>query len=308
MKDDDAVGLLKDRSQIVVEVDRRGPPLPRPQERGDHVGLHRAGTKQRDVDDEVVEVLGGELADELALAGRLDLEAAQGARGLHERVGTRVIEGHSIEFDALAVDALDLADRVGESRLHAYAEHVELEQAELLDVVLVELAHRVALGARLDRGAIEQGGVGEQHPARVHGDMPREPVEGLDEGPEVVKLAARGHAAQPGVAQLGQVAQGIARIAGAHMGEGLGQGVDLAGRQRERGPDIADGMAHAVGLHHRYACDALGAEPLEDRVVDLEPARGLDVDVDIGQLSAQGGEEPLHQQAVMHRVDAGDTE
>jgi len=49
VEDDDAVGLGEDRAQVVVEVDRLGPALPRLEERGDHVGLHRAGPKQNEM-------------------------------------------------------------------------------------------------------------------------------------------------------------------------------------------------------------------------------------------------------------------
>jgi hypothetical protein len=43
------------------------------------------GAEERDVDDEVLEALRPELADELALPGALDLEAAEGARGADHR-------------------------------------------------------------------------------------------------------------------------------------------------------------------------------------------------------------------------------
>ena len=69
VEDDDAVGLGEDRAQVVVDVDGVVPSLPRTQEGGDHVGLDRAGAEERDIDDDVVEGVGGELADELALAG-----------------------------------------------------------------------------------------------------------------------------------------------------------------------------------------------------------------------------------------------
>ena len=71
-----------------------------------------------------------------------------------------VVEGHLhlvVEVDVAALDPLDLRDRVGHRGLHPDAEHVELEQAEVLDVLLVELAHRVAQEALLHRGAVEQG-------------------------------------------------------------------------------------------------------------------------------------------------------
>ena len=80
---------------------------------------------------------------------------------------------------------------MGHRRLHPDAEHVELEQAEVLDVVLVELAHREAGVRRLDGGAVEQGGVGEQHPARVHRDVAGQPVEPLDEAEEQVEPRRR---------------------------------------------------------------------------------------------------------------------
>ena len=79
-------------------------------------------------------------------------------------------------------------------------------------------------------------------------------------------------------------------------------------RHAERGADVADRVPDAVGVHHRDAHAALAAVAVEDRLVDLEPARGLHVDVDVGQRLAQRGEEPLHQQVVPQRVDAGDAE
>ena len=108
-------------------------------------------------------------------------------------------------------DAISV-ERVGHRRLHADAEHVELEQTELLDVVLVELAHREAEPARLDRGAVEQGGVGEEYAARVQRDVPGQPVEPLDHAEQQVELGF----GQMGGAQLGQL--GAAR--GGHRARG----------------------------------------------------------------------------------------
>ena len=67
VEDHDAVGGAQHRLEVGVQVLRLGPAMPGTQERADHVGLHRAGTEERDVDDEVVERLGGELADQLTL-------------------------------------------------------------------------------------------------------------------------------------------------------------------------------------------------------------------------------------------------
>ena len=61
--------LLQRRTQVVVQVHRIAPPLSRAQERGDHVGLHRTGPEQRDVDDQVLPPGGLELLEQLPLAG-----------------------------------------------------------------------------------------------------------------------------------------------------------------------------------------------------------------------------------------------
>ena len=159
VEDHDPVGLRQHRLEIRVRVDRRLPPLPGLQERPDHVALDRAGPEQRDVDDEVLEGLRRERADQPALPGRLDLEAAERLGRLHEGEGCRVVAGNRIHLHVEAVDPGDLLHGVGHRRLHPDPEHVELEQPELLDVVLVELAHREAQPAGLHRGAVQQGAV-----------------------------------------------------------------------------------------------------------------------------------------------------
>ena len=118
----------------------------------------------------------------------------------------------------------------------------------------------------------------------------------------------RGAPRQPAGPQLGQLSQRDPGIAGPDVRERLGDRVDLPGRHAQGGPDVADRVADAVGVHHRHADTALPAVLVEDRLVDLEPARRLHVDVDVGQRGAQRREEPLHQQAVPDRVDPGDAE
>ena len=89
--------------------------------------------------------------------------------------------GGAVQVELASGGAADLGDGVRHRRLHPHAEHVELEQAEVLDVVLVELAHREPEVAGLDRGAVEQAGVGQHDAARVQGDVPGQAVETLDQ-------------------------------------------------------------------------------------------------------------------------------
>ena len=133
------------------------------------------------------------LADQLPLPRRLDLEDPERLGAADHREGRRVVEGHLrlvVEVDPTPVDPLDLGHRVRHRGLHPDAEHVELEQPEVLHVVLVELAHREAGEAGLHRRAVEQGGVGEQHPARVQGDVAGQPVEPLDQPEHQVEPVA----------------------------------------------------------------------------------------------------------------------
>ena len=68
---------------------------------------------------------------------------------------------------------------------------------------------------------------------------------------------------------------------GSHMREGLGEGVDFGGVQAEGATDVADRVTHSIGLHHRHARHPVVAEAFADEVVDLQPACGLHVDIDI---------------------------
>src|SRR6185312_1551633 len=161
------------------------------------------------------------------------------------------------------VDPPDLIDRVRHGRLHADAENVELEQAQGLDVVLVELAHREAQPAGLDRGAIEQLIVGQDHAAGVHGDVPGQTVESFHE----VVENAQARNVQTAGPQLGQLGQGAPDIAGPNVRERLGDDVDLTQRQPECGADVPDRVAHPVGVHHRHTRDPVPAEAFQDVLV-----------------------------------------
>ena len=92
------------------------------------------------------------------------------------------------------------------------------------------------------------------------------------------------------------------------MREGLGDGVDLPAGHAEGAPHVTDRVADPVGVHHRHRDAPLPAVAVEDRVVHLEAARGLHVDVDVRERLAQRGEEALHEEAVPQGVDAGDPE
>ncbi len=312
VEDGDPVGLGEDGPQVGVRVVGGCPAVPLFEEGPDHVGLHGAGAEEGDVHGEVVELVGGELADEFALARGLDLEAAEGVGGADHRVGGGVVEGHLFEVDVLARGAFDLGDRVGDGGLHAHAEDVELEEAHGVHVVLVELAHGQAHAGGLDGGAVQQGGVAEDDAAGVHGDVAGQAVEAFGEVDEQVQLAvalgAAGLDAAGEAAEFGHALESLAEVRGGEAPELLGDGVHLGFGHAEGEAGVADGAAGPVGVLHAHEGGALGAEALDDGVVDLVAAGGLHVDVDVREGGAVGGEEALHDQAVGHGVDMGDAQ
>ena len=174
--------------------------------------------------------LGAELADQLALARatrsgsspRVLGRADQLVRSRSSSSGTCASSSRSI---CDPVDPLDLGDGVRHRRLHPDAEHVELEQAEVLDVVLVELAHREAQPAGLDRGAVEQRGVGQQTP---HGCRAMCRGRPSSRSTRSNSRSSRGLVEAAGCAARAARAMALPGVAGADVRERLGDRVDLA--------------------------------------------------------------------------------
>ncbi len=260
------------------------------------------GREQRDLRDQVADAARRHPGHQFPLAGRFDLEDADGPGGADHRERGLVVAGDGVEVDPLAGGPLDLGDRVRHRRLHADAEHVELDHPGGLRVVLVELAERQAVGVPLDRGPVEQARVGQQDAAGVQGDVPGEPVQAFGQ--------AEGHGelgdGEPAAAQLGQFGQRAADMRGPDVRERRGDPRDLVGRQAQRGADVPDRAARAVGRDHAYAGAALLAVRVQDHPVRLDPAGRLDVQVDVGHGGAAWRQEPLHDQPVLQRVDGGD--
>ncbi len=173
------------------------------------------GPEQRDVDHQVVERL-RERTCRPAPAGpatRSGNSPSVCARWISSKVGSSR-SGRVSSSITVSVGPADLGQRVGHGRLHPDPEHVELEQAQLAHVVLVELTHREAGETRLHRGAIEQGQVAEQHPARMQGDVAGQPVQGLHQVEQQVQPPL-GETHRPQFRQVAQGAPGRRGPAGA---------------------------------------------------------------------------------------------
>ena len=102
----------------------------------------------------------------------------------------RVVERQRFERDRrLRIELADVAQRPVEDRQRRQAEEVELDEADRLDVVLVELRHR-RLRAGLDVQRTEIGELArrDQHAARVHADVARQPFELAGERQQLAHL------------------------------------------------------------------------------------------------------------------------
>ena len=99
------------------------------------------------------------------------LEDVVGARWSSSGSVSRSIVGGGIEH-------AHVADRPVEDRQRGEAQEVELDEADRLDVVLVELRQdRVGVGLHVQRAEVGELAGRDQHAARVHADVARQALE-----------------------------------------------------------------------------------------------------------------------------------
>ena len=118
-----------------------------------HVALDGAGTHDRHLDDEVVEAGRLQARQHRHLRSGLDLEHAYRVGPAQHLVDRRIIARHGSERKAAAIMALDQLEALADGREHAERQHVHLQHAERVDVVLVPL----------EEGAVRHGAVVDRH-------------------------------------------------------------------------------------------------------------------------------------------------
>ena len=301
--DGHAVGRLQDGAQGFVVVDDRARVLLVARVRRDV--LHRPRPVEGDDGDEVLELRGADIVQRLLHAGALELEHPGGVAPREHPVGLLVVERQPVDLDADAARALDDAERGLDHVEVAQAEEVHLEQAELGDVVHVELRDEFGLALLLQRQVLGEGLVADHHRGRVDGVVTDETLEAHGEVDDLLDLLV-------GVVGLPELAARLHRILearrrrlfGDHLGDPVAGGVGLA--------DHAGGVAHGRPRRHGAEGDDLGdaiAAVLVGHVVDdLLAAGHAEVHVDVGHALAPGIEETLEEQVVLERVDVGDAE
>ena len=180
----------------------------------------------------------------------------------------------------------------------AESQQIDLEEAEVLQVVLVPLDHR-PIGHRgvLDRHQVVDRLVAEQEAARVDRQMARAVLDLLAQ-PEEVTVDRR-VGVEPGVRQPRRVERAVMRQKpGEPIDRRLGQPERLAHLAHRRAPAVA----HDVG-HHGGAIAAVLAIDVLDHLL----AAGVhDVEIDVRRLVPLARQEALEQQLDPRRIDGRD--
>src|SRR5690349_20956078 len=172
---DHAERVSEDRLEQRMGIGHRFTTLLAPNVGMDRVALDWSWTDDGNLDDEVVEVLWARPGQRLHLGAGLDLEHADGVRGAPHLEYRRILERKLVEVWTFAGRVLDQVERLGDDRQCAQSQHVHLDQAEVFDVVLVELDDAPAFHRGwLDRRDVDQWLAGDEHAPVVDRKVARE--------------------------------------------------------------------------------------------------------------------------------------
>ena len=193
-------------------------------------------------------------------------------------------------------------ERLADARQHAEAEHVDLENAERVEIVLVPF----------DEGAVRHRAIADRHhlvePAARDdeaADMLRQVArEAVDLGGQRRDLA-HARAVRIEAAALDRVRR---HGAAAAAPDRRGQRADGVFGQAEGLADLADRRAAAIGDDGGGDAGAFAAVFAVDILNDLLAPLVLEIDVDVGRLAPLRRDEALEQQVGAVGIDLGDAE
>ena len=263
------------------------------------LSLDRARAHERDLHREVLEVLGPRAEEALHLRTAFDLERADGVGALDLLVDRRVLEIDAREVDRLVVHACDLAHALFDGAEHPEPEQVDLHEACVRARVLVPLAelppfHR----GRLHRDELDERPRGDDHPARMLRDVPRQARDlgaALDE-----RAPARREQLPLGVGKQLELLRDLPRVPA--LGE-LREPLELRLREAERLADVADRAARAVRGERRDERRVLPAVALGHADDQLLADVAREVEVDVGDAAHLVVQETPERETCGDRVD-----
>ncbi len=267
-----------------------------------HAALDRAGTHDRHLDHQVVELFRAQPRQHRHLRARLDLEHADGVGALDHLVGLVVFGGNGRQAVVHASVRAQQIQRAPQRAEHAQREHVHLHQTDQFQVVLVPLDHG-AFGHRrvLHRHQRVQRMFGDHEAAGVLRQVPRET--------DQFGAQRQQPAHQRSVGIEAAFAQAFVRrdfvVPLAKRGR---QCVDAIAGQAEGARHVAHCAAAVVLDRHRGQRGAFATVVVEDVLDHFLAAVVLEIDVDVGPFLALFGDEALEQHADAVRVDRGDAQ
>ncbi len=214
------------------------------------------------------------------------------------RVHARIVERDPRQVDGGALLG-QRHDALLDGREHAEAEQVDLQEAGVAAGVLVPLADRAALHrGRLQRHHGGQRAVGDDHPAGVLGEVPRQPGDLARQRRQRPEAAVAGALGEAG--QLGDLALDVGRVPAVGGG---GEPRDVGGGQAEHLAELADRAARPVGGERADQRRV----PVAVALVHAQDQAGADVarevEVDVGHRRQLLVQEPAQRQPRGDRVD-----
>src|SRR5688572_28292022 len=259
-----------------------------------HVALDRPRADDGDLDDEVVVTLRLQPRQHGHLRARLDLKHAHRVGATDHLVDAFVLGGHGRERELTPGKLLDELEAAADRAQHAEAEHVDLHEPELLEIVLVPLDHRAVRHRRvLDRHELVDRPLGDDEAAYVLRQMPWETEQRLGELDPAPYFPALGIEARLAYALLVDDAA-LPPLQRAR------ERADLQLLDAERLADVADRAAAAISDDRGRQCGSLARVLAVDVLNDLLAPLVLEIDVDVGRLVALLRDEAFDQR--LHAV------
>ena len=201
---------------------------------------------------------------------------------------------------SLAVDGLQ---RPVDDGQRAQAEEVELNQADGLDIVLVELGDQiVAAGLAVKRTKIGEIGRGNHHAPGMLAGITGQPLQRTGQIDEGAYLLVALIEILEVLAVLQSLFEGDAQLKRNQLGDPVDEAIGVA----QHAPDVPHhrlGGHAAVGDDLRHAVAPVGCGDVVD---DLVAAIHAEVDIEVGHGHALGIEEALEQQLELDRIEIGD--
>ncbi len=268
-----------------------------------HVALDRAGADDRDLHHQVVEIARLEARQHAHLRPAFHLEHADGIRLAQHVVDFGLFRRDVGEGQLLAAAMLvDQVEALADAGQHAERQHIDLQHAQGIEIVLVPFDDGAVLHRRiLDRHIVVEAAAGDDEAA----DMLRQMAREADQ-----RSCEREHLAQ---ARLIGIEAGLADmllddVFLAPAPDRLREAIEHVLAEAEHLADVAQGALRAIGDDRGGEAGAMAAVFPVDVLDDLFAPLMLEIDVDVRRLVALGRDEALEQQIDLDRVDRRDAQ